>query len=197
MSARRHPSLEAIRAWIADADASPEIGEHVADCRSCRALVDALGAARRARSRGPWVDPPDDVVERALGVKSSRRLPRRDEKKTVHVDPADVRSGDGAAVADDAMIVAGSCAGGDVSVLVHPPLDDALWRFEARVWLAESDGDASATIGLVHDDHVLQSHAAADGAMVRFEEIAPEGWCLEVHMPNGEVVVLDDPFHAR
>lgn len=197
MSTRRHPTLEQIRAWIADAGAVPEISAHVADCQSCHALVDALGAARRARSRGPWIDPPDDVVERSLRTKSSRRLPRRDTSKVVQFDPVDVRSGDGAAVADDAMIVAGSCDGGDVSVLVHPPLDDVHWRFEARVWLAENDGDAKATIGLVHDDHVLQSHAASDGEMVRFEEVAPEGWCLEVHMPTGEVVVLDDPFHPR
>ena len=160
--------------------------------RSAREWLDLL-----AQGGARWKEPPEDLVSRALGARREKRLPRTKRRRTVHWDAADVRSPGGPSVADDAKIVAGSCPGGEVSVLVHPPLENATWSFEARIWFAEPDDTARAVIGLVHDDHVLQRHEVADGEMCRFEEIVPDGWSLEIHLPDGDTVVLDDPFHTE
>ena len=146
---------------------------------------------------GVWREPPDDVFERALDLGDQKRLPRGDARRRVRAKVTDVRSAGGPSVADDARILAASCPDGEVSVLVHPPLDDARWRFEVRVWFADAPADSTATVGLVHDDHVLQRVEVGDGETLRFDDVVPEGWTLEIHMPGGATVVLDDPFHAE
>lgn len=198
MSARRtHPTLDAWLTWIEGGESGRELTEHLATCASCRALIGALRSARSARARGAWQEPSDEVLGRALGATKEKRLANVKRTRPMQWQASDVRGDGGSAVADDARIVAGSCTGGEISVLVHPPLRDASWRFEARVWLTEAPADARAVIGLVHGDHVLQRHEARDGEMVRFEEIVAEGWTLEIHLPGGETVLLGDPFHGE
>lgn len=195
MNARRaHPTLEVWLAWIDGAVDDDGLREHLVQCASCRALTDTLRISRDARARGIWAEPSDDVLARAFGARTEAILPRARRPRGIEWQAADVRSGGDASVADDAKIVAGSCAGGEISVLVHPPLRDASWHFEARVWLRDAATDARAVIGLVHGEHVLQQLAARDGETVRFDEVVAGGWALEIHLPNGESVVLRDPF---
>jgi hypothetical protein len=160
-------------------------------------LLDALRRARRARASGAWAEPPETLVERAFDAVREERMPRVCSRRVKARPSADVRSGDSAAVADDARIVAASCPGGEISVLVHPPLRSAEWRFELRVWLPDADRDAVAQVALVHDDHVLHRCGVLDGRTVRFEEVSASGWTLEIHLPSGHTVVLDDPFTAE
>ena len=201
MSARRrHPSLEDWKLWIASGEQAGSLHDHHSTCTACRALVDTLRTVRRVRATGTWTTPPDHLTASAVAVAGRRRPPRPSRSVPLSCLPVDVR-GDAVVMADDARIVAGSCEEGEVSVLVRPPLEDANWSFEARVWCSDTgqggahgDPGATITVVLVHDDHVIRSVEVADGARARVEDVVPGRWRLEIHMPGGTTLVLDDPF---
>ena len=192
---RSHPPLEQWMRWLDGDPVDGDLERHLEDCGACRALVDTLESAQRAKGRGVWREPPAELVDRAVRVRTEKRLPPSHRTRPVSWSATDVR-GDAAAVTDDdARIVAASADAGELSLLVRPPRRDARWSFELRVWLGPEDEAApAAEVGLVHGDHVVARHEVRDGEVLRFREIVPAGWSLEIHMPDGEALVVHDPF---
>ena len=198
MNARRsHPTLDAWLAWLSQDQRDRDLADHLGSCASCGILVDSLVRARSARARGSWRAPNEDVLVRTLGLGMEDPLPSLGSRQQVQWNTAGIRGEGAASVADDATIVAGSCPAGEISVLVRPPLMNAAWSFECRVWLHDAAPTLHAVIALLHEDHVLRRCQARDGETVCFEEVVAEGWTLEFHLPGGDSIVLEDPFAAE
>lgn len=191
-----HPTLEDLLRWR-EGDLSSARGaalqEHVATCLRCASeseLLDEVVHARRARS---WTSPPArlrEKVRRFPGAIDTPSAPRHSQG--LQWAPPDVRGG-GLGGGTENRVVSQVFPGAEVGIVAVPPRGDGSWRIEGRVWLEKKD-DRPIQLLLVHDDHVIARSKTSDGDFFSLEEVVGPGWVLEVHLPVGEVLTLEDPL---
>ena len=189
----KHPSVEELTQLAEVGSKAKVTATHVEKCAACRILLEALH-----RDRATWALPPESVLERSLETRREQPLPI--PKQPVRLEPAlaDVRAAQGALASEEATIVAGTCNAGQVSVLMRPPMADAAWRFEIRVWASAPDQSRDVKIALVHDDHLIaRATTSSAGSLSSSRRYFPLAGFWKSTSPAARVVVIEDPSTGR
>ncbi|HMB70716.1 MAG TPA: hypothetical protein VKU85_15485 [bacterium] len=148
-------------------------------------LLDWLAAGR---GRG-WTMPPESVRRRSLSRAGTPAPGRPRRRRKAEWEPADVR-GAAAPASGQPRALTGSAPGIVVSLLVTPRPGEHRREIRGKVWLEER---ASASLFLVHDDHVVGEVTLASSGEFLFDDPLPPGWSLEVHPRRGTALVIADP----
>jgi len=187
----RHPDLRPLLDHLDDPAREAELAEFAAHCDRCRAEADLVRTAATARRWRRWTSPPADLSQRA------RRFPGRPHTPPPphEVRPATWVAGDVRAHplggSSPSHLVSEIVDDAEISVAAVPPDGDGTWRIEGRIWLRRGEG--AIRLVLRQDDHVLVHTATRDGEFFELDEPVGPGWVLEIHLPSGEVVAVEDP----
>jgi hypothetical protein len=191
-----HPSLEDLLRWregeLAAAPAKA-VQEHVDACAQCAGESSLLDEIVLARRTSRWTSPPArlrEKVRRFPGAVDTPAAPL--SSQGLQWSPPDVRGG-GLGGATENRVVSQVFPHAEVGIVAVPPRGDGSWRIEGRVWLEQND-ERPIQLLLVHDDHVIARSRTHDGDFFSFDEVVGPGWVLEVHLPRGEVLTLEDPL---
>lgn len=142
--------------------------------------------------RGPWSRPSRKVRDRVRRMPRGEMLEGVDAHSMPSYRPDDVRAASDSLAGGDEVVVTCPHDDADVTVSISPPDAEGRWRLSGRAWLlGAASGDV--TLALVHEDHVLQTSTVADGEYFELEDVLPDGWHLEVHLPGGSSLRVDDP----
>jgi hypothetical protein len=106
--------------------------------------------------------------------------------------PDDVRGAEDQLSQGQEVVVTRSHEAADFTVSIRPPDAEGVWRVGGRVWLLE-ESNQRLSAALMHGDHVLQSTRIVDGEYFELEDVLPRGWHLEIHLPEGVCVRVEDP----
>jgi anti-sigma factor RsiW len=187
-----HPTQELWLQWIENPESvkdSAMLEQHAKQCEECRAtiaLLRKLAAARRAKQ---WTSPPDELTDRA--IKSSQETPMTPSPDfdPTESGPPEVR---GAEFGKEpgARFASRVFAEGEIGILVVPPEGNGRWKIRGRIWLHEAEGNAVAH--LVHGEHVVASSTTDHSGQFLIEEIVAAGWALEVHLPSGRAIKIEE-----
>lgn len=194
---RTHPAPERWLRWVErrvpEAE-SAEMARHLERCARCRRDVELMRRVEPGRAVPAWRGPSAAALAAAARMPSQRGPGRVDagRARAVEWTPRDVR-GIGAVDTGEAQMISRYFDAAGVAVLAVPPGEAPEWRFDGRVWLRRPM-DGAIRVVLAHEDHVLASVEIADGGRFRFSEVVGNGWTLEIHLPDGEVLVLKDPY---
>ena len=187
----RHPDLRDLLDVLDDPTRDGRLAEFAAHCDRCRAEAELVRTASRARGMRRWAYPPAELSRRA------QRFPGRPGTPAPprEVRPARWVAGDVRAHplggSSQSYLVSEIVDEAEISVAAVPPDGDGTWRIEGRVWLRHGPGDIRLI--LRQDDHVLIHTTARDGEFFELDEPVGPGWVLEIHLPSGEVVAVEDP----
>jgi len=157
-------------------------------------MTDKFTRRVRAASRvSRWTAPPARLRGKVIGLARGRDIAPGPaaRPRVIPRAAADVRGG-GPGGAPETRMVSYSFPGAEVGLLTVPPAGDDGWRIEGRVWLAVPS-ERPIRVLLIHEDHVLAETSLLDGSRFRIDETVGPGWCLELHLPDGETIVLEDP----
>lgn len=144
--------------------------------------------------RVQWERPPQSVRDRVRRPPAEELLADVEPIEVVSVTPDDVRAAETSLDEGEEIVISRSHEAADLTVSVQPPAEDGTWHISGRVWLTADVADATRIhVALVHDDHVLLTREAEDGEFFELEEVLPRGWQLEVHLPGGLCLRVDDP----
>ncbi|MAF27202.1 MAG: hypothetical protein QF819_01310 [Gemmatimonadota bacterium] len=197
MTARRnHPAPDDWRAWLegkGTARRRTELEEHHDTCVRCRREVGTLRVLLRAKQAMKWVAPPERVRKLVERLPDGRLLPDLTAAaRPLAWAPADVRGG-GMGAAGQTRMVSRVVPEAEVGIMATPPKGDGRWRIQGKVWLRkEKPGDA-VRIALIHQEHVIARADLPSGGDFVLDEAVGSGWTLEVHLPDGETLTLEDP----
>ena len=75
--------------------------------------------------------------------------------------------------------------------MVVPPLGEGLWHIRGRIWLRPPHPTPTRIV-LAHQDHVLADMVTDPRGRFRLDEALTPGFHLEIHLPTGRVVELQD-----
>ena len=197
MNARAsHPTLDDWLRWLDHAMPAPERGEferHLGDCRRCDGDLGFLRGVRSARRMPHWEMPPDTLRRRVRRRPTVPQAPAPSRaSKALAWAASDIR-GDGSFTAEGRHI-ARVFPEAELGIMATPPGSDGLWTLEGRVWLRRPS-DEPIRVSLMVDSHVLACAGVSDGEYFEFAELLSPGWRLELRLPDGKTLVLDDP-HA-
>jgi hypothetical protein len=189
-----HPSLEDWLRWADDPAAFKDAAAmelHAQGCAQCRGEADLLRDVGRARRVQRWALPPASVRARTRRFPGHIATPpAASARRTMAWLPTDVRS-DTLNGPAGSRIVSQILDEAELSVQATPPQGDGAWRLEGRVWLRKPAGRIQLV--LRHDDHILARREVDDGEFFEIEDVVGPGWVLEVHLPSGQLLTLEDP----
>jgi hypothetical protein len=194
----RHPSLDDWKSYLelsSEDVRARKLHAHLQGCRGCAGLVEVLRSVRGELGKEPWRTPDPELVRRA-GRLPKKLRPAPDVRRPLPLswDAVDVR-GTGSGTVEEGRIVARSCPGADLSIVVLPPRGEHLWVVEGRIWLRRPVGSRILLV-FTQGDHVVRQEEVDDGEHFRIEELVGPGWTLEIHLPAGDTILLHDPFTA-
>jgi len=191
---RPHPDAAAWSRWIDDPASAAEGAEleaHLESCASCRRLVEMLREVHVARRVARWDSPPETAVWAALSRPAEPAPARPGRPRRVDWEPVDVR-GVGLGATGLARVASQALRDGEVGIVAVPPGPEGRWRITGKVW-THGRPTATAEIVLVHDDHVVGVTRTGESGDFELEEVVGPGWSLEIHLPGGETVTLEEP----
>ncbi len=186
-----HPSVEQWSQWLTSGASEP-LTNHLVSCASCTEEVELLRALRECVSvplPGVVQRIPSDLVQR----QPSRVPPLPMGKRRVAWRPKDIRGVDFAIESGPRMLNL-SDPEAEVSIRVSPPTADVMWTFEGSIWLTTDAPDPTINLVLLLGDHVLELATARDGEEFVIRQVVGAGWTLEIHLPSGKSLVLEDPL---
>lgn len=189
----RHPDLRPLLDVLEDPSRQDDalFARFAGHCDRCRAEADLVRTAVQARGMRRWAMPPADLSRRAQrfpGRPETPPPPRR--ARPAHWVAGDVRAHP-LGGSSQSHLVSEIVDDAEISVAAVPPEGDGTWRIEGRVWLRRGEG--AIRLVLRQDDHVLVHAATRDGEFFELDEPVGPGWVLEIHLPSGEVVSVEDP----
>lgn len=192
MSSDPHPSSEHWLQWIEHPESvkdSAMLEQHAQQCEECRATIAVLRQFAVARGATQWTTPPEDLTDRA--IESSRETPiaSSPEFDPTESGPPEVR---GAEFGKDpgARFVSRVFAEGEIGILAVSPEGEGRWKIRGRIWLHEAEGNTA--VHLVHGEHVVASTTTDASGQFLIEEIVSAGWSLEVHLPSGRALKIEE-----
>lgn len=202
MARPSHPGPEVLTRLaqgLLEPDAASEVRSHLAGCARCRDELESITAMLRAGRVRRWEDPPSVVTDRAGHLPGEPPAPGGDDApaEVVSLIPTDVR-GSGTAAAGYGQSVSRAVEGAELAVAVFPPGPRGLEHIQGRVWLDDADGDAADAadraidVLVVIGDHVIDRAQVRSGEVVDLQ-VVPGAWRLEVHLPDGRMVVVERP----
>ncbi len=190
-----HPGMDIWVRFIAGEGEGTEeresLASHLESCSRCTKDTEFLQNLQRARRVPKWVAPPTELSSAARRRPQGATLPPAPtQPRNVRWAPADVRGG--VSTASASRMVSRMFPQAELGIVAIPPEASGEWRIEGRVWLREADARAIQVL-LVHDDHVIASTEVFDGGYFELEDVVGSGWSLELHLPTGETLRLEDP----
>jgi hypothetical protein len=191
---RSHPSHDDWIRWIQDrsGDDRDALEKHVQECARCRKIVKVLRELESARRTTTWETPPDTIAAFAEKRPNEPVVAPSPETESVEWRPAGVRGVEGGlATAGEARLASQVFEDGEVGILAVPPRGDGRWVIRGTIWLRRGDGDIH--VSLVHGEHVIATTTVRSGADFEIEEVVGEGWHLEIRLPGGGGLRLEEP----
>lgn len=150
-------------------------------------LERALEASRTLH----WAVPPASARRRARRLPSETPVRRLSPDAYLVARPADVRSST-VLGEPETTFTSHSSENADISLALT--VRGGFLQIEGRIWRADQDARAAEMeIVWVHGEHVLGRVLVGDGEMFRFEGAPVRGWTLEIALPGGRSLVLQDP----
>lgn len=193
----KHPRWNDWIDWVegrGDEAQRDRLREHLEDCAPCGRDVATLRRLQDAGAVGPLATPPDSLLEEILEqTREQPAPPPPSGAEAVEWELTDIRGAE-AKAAGEALYLARSLPGYQLSLMVDPPGPDRMWTIEGRLWPEDEAATPPIRVLLLHDDHVLVDETASIGEPFRLREVADAGWRLELHLGSQRAFVIDDPF---
>ncbi len=138
-----------------------------------------------------WEAPPEEVLRRVRRMEDSEVLPEPEESLVESCAPEDVRAAAAAIDDGDEVVITRSHEDADLTITIQPPDGEGDWMVSGRIWLRQ-ESEEPMQVALVHETHVLAAKRVENGEYFEFEEVLPRQWYLEVHLPTGACLRIDD-----
>jgi anti-sigma factor RsiW len=191
---RSHPSHDDWIRWIEEhpGDDRTTLEKHLQGCARCREIVQVLRTLESARRASSWETPPEALAASAEKRPSEPTVVPPPETESVEWSLAGVRAvGGSLATAGEARFASQVFDDGEIGILAVPPRGDGRWIIRGTIWLRRGEGDIH--VSLVHGEHVISTTTVRSGVDFEIEEVVGAGWHLEVRLPGGGGLRLEEP----
>ena len=91
----------------------------------------------------------------------------------------------------DEVVLTRSLEEAELTITLRNTDGAGTWLVGGRVWLHQP-ATGVIRVALVHESHVLTLVEIGDGEFFELEEVLPRHWHLEIHLPTGTCLRLDD-----